>query len=333
MPCVPAGTNSSQLYGLLEGGRSNAANFKAWPEAISGIPRGCIVRNTFLEWLEYDYDDSSCQEDNDDFVVAVACDRSKQSRSKSCPGKAIKVTALETCNQQRDLNVIPSGSLDDEQPHVAKAVSFASGDLSRARTQAFVTGPDEESAAARSAGTLRRGARLPRHQSHATTWVSEDRDAEASRGGAEDTARWNLSWQSQTPSSAGGRSPNSRGKARSQQLGGCQQAIVLRGLPFNVTEADVLDFVEDAGAIKSLAPSRPILLLQNKQGRPSGFAEVHLNKHANFREVQEMLHMQQLGNRYVEALPPRHGGRFGAAASARHGGTKNGNRDTWRRPA
>jgi len=320
MPRVSARNNSSPLNGLREGGCSNAENFKAWPEVISGIPRGCVVRNTFLEWLDWDNDDISCQGESDDLADAVACCRPKQSRSKSCPGKPINVTVLETCSQQRDLAVIPSEHLDDEQPFTAKA---ASGDLPRSRAQTSIDGPKEGAAVARSAAVLCRGAKLPRHQPSCANSVSTDHDAEPSGGNAEDTAPWNLS---------GGRNPNLRGAARNQKSSGCQQAIILRGLPFNVTEADVLDFVEDAGASKSLAPSQPIFLLQNAQGRPSGFAEVQLNKNAHFWEVQKLLHMQRLGNRYIEALPLRHGGRFGGAASARHG-TKGGNRDAWRRSA
>jgi hypothetical protein len=109
--------------------------------------------------------------------------------------------------------------------------------------------------------------------------------------------------------SAGGRSPNYRDfrspKSQSQKGkgGGPEITLILRGLPFNVTEAEVAAFVEQNGAMNDLSPVRPITLLDNAQGRPSGFAELHLNKNATFYEVHEKLHMGRLGSRYIEALP------------------------------
>merc|ERR1719401_713366 len=114
--------------------------------------------------------------------------------------------------------------------------------------------------------------------------------------------------------------------------------MILRGLPFNVTEADVKTFIEEAGASKMLAlVERPISLLSNPQGRPSGFAEVQLDKCANYWEVHEKLNMQRLGGRYIEVLTSR-GGKtssngWGTPSSSRHSGDRGKRRDPWRRGA
>lgn len=80
--------------------------------------------------------------------------------------------------------------------------------------------------------------------------------------------------------------------------------LVLRGLPFTATEADIAAFVERAGVAHSLASERPISLLDDALGRPSGFAVLQLTGVADFHEVHRKLHMQHLGSRYVEALLP-----------------------------
>lgn len=81
--------------------------------------------------------------------------------------------------------------------------------------------------------------------------------------------------------------------------------LVLRGLPFSATSADVAYLVQKAGATANLAASpRAIALLQDASGRPSGFCAVRLSCAAVLQEVQRKLHMQRLGTRYIEALLP-----------------------------
>jgi len=84
--------------------------------------------------------------------------------------------------------------------------------------------------------------------------------------------------------------------------------IVLRGLPFTATEAQVLEFVKKSGVrSKDLLSSECVSLLANAEGRPSGFAEIRLSKSAKFADVYRRLHMKYLGDRYIEALPPKSG--------------------------
>lgn len=86
---------------------------------------------------------------------------------------------------------------------------------------------------------------------------------------------------------------------------GEKAALVLRGLPFCATEADVLALIKQAGAAEALAQDKPVRLLMNPSGRASGFAEVHLSSQADSCKVAEKLHMQRLGSRYLEVLPYR----------------------------
>jgi hypothetical protein len=83
-----------------------------------------------------------------------------------------------------------------------------------------------------------------------------------------------------------------------------KSCLVLRGLPFTVTECDVANFLEQCGVLGNLAPGRPIRLLVNPQGRLSGFAEVNMVGNAEAEEARTAIHMRRLGTRYIEVLPP-----------------------------
>jgi len=97
------------------------------------------------------------------------------------------------------------------------------------------------------------------------------------------------------------------------------EMVVLRGLPFNVTQEDVRVFIRKAGVkCELLAPQGAVVLLANAQGRPSGFAEIRLAHGANVRDVRVQLHMQNLRGRYIEALPPRHTRKSATKRSAWH---------------
>lgn len=104
------------------------------------------------------------------------------------------------------------------------------------------------------------------------------------------------------------------------------KSLVLRGLPFNIAEADILSFIKLAGLSRDdLTRDSGILLLTNAQGRPSGFAEIHLNRAVDLREVHERLHMKRIGGRYIEVLAPRQVRKRGGGGNSRNG-PKN-----WRR--
>eukprot|EP00927_Polykrikos_kofoidii_P079208 TRINITY_DN75996_c0_g1_i1.p1 TRINITY_DN75996_c0_g1~~TRINITY_DN75996_c0_g1_i1.p1 ORF type:complete len:303 (-),score=34.92 TRINITY_DN75996_c0_g1_i1:197-1105(-) len=93
--------------------------------------------------------------------------------------------------------------------------------------------------------------------------------------------------------------------------------LILRGLPFMATEADVASFVEKAGVSRSLAKNQPISLLDDAIGRPSGFCVLQLAVASELQEVQRKLHMQRLGSRYIEALLPGRHEKWVASAVAK----------------
>lgn len=84
-------------------------------------------------------------------------------------------------------------------------------------------------------------------------------------------------------------------------------SLMLRGVPVNADESEVLSFVENCGVSHDeLAQTRGVVLCANATGRPSGFAEVHLSRGADFWKVRQRLHMQRFfRGRYIIALPPR----------------------------
>lgn len=146
-------------------------------------------------------------------------------------------------------------------------------------------------------------------------------DAQAQ--GAPVWQRWHAD-SGKWPASAGfGQSAKSggRGKKGGQQAQTNHQTLVLRGLPFHVSERELRQFLESSGVGQDLlAHDGAVTLLSNSQGRPSGFAEVTLAPGADFSSVKDRLHMRRLGGRYIEALPPR--------AGKHHGGRGRG---SWRR--
>jgi hypothetical protein len=105
------------------------------------------------------------------------------------------------------------------------------------------------------------------------------------------------------------------------KVGACREGpfVVLRGLPFDVTEQQVLAFAEKAGVARNdLAPDSSVVLLTNSQGRASGFAEVHLAEGVDLWTVRKSLHMQHLGGRYIEALPPKQARKAAMRTGAQH---------------
>jgi len=82
----------------------------------------------------------------------------------------------------------------------------------------------------------------------------------------------------------------------------------------------VRSFVEKCGVSSDdLSSEGGVVLLANAQGRPSGFAEVHLARAADFWQIQQRLHKQNLGGRYVEALEPRPARKPAGGSSRRSG--------------
>lgn len=235
-----------------------------------GVPQGCIVRNTFLEWQEPD--EKSPEPARQSRPVENA--QGPLRRARSCPREIemskIRPLAHDAQNGENCEHYCRRDALSASAP-ATPAYAWGDSDQEKAWQEGEPFAPTRNSSP----------------ESY-TQGQGQQQKAQKSRGGG--------------------------------------TSLVLRGLPFNVTEADVMAFIEQAGCAKALARNDSITLLTNQQGRPSGFAELQLNRASDFWEVQEKLHMQRLGTRYVEALPPR-GGKAGWGMST----TRQVKRDSWRR--
>jgi len=106
-------------------------------------------------------------------------------------------------------------------------------------------------------------------------------------------------------------------------------SVQLRGLPFRATVSDIRAFLGEH--VHSLNASRDnIRLLQNRDGRPSGFARVFFTSPQAAQSCRDALHRKQIGDRYIEVLAT--GDRNGKARNRRSAevapveaaGTENG---------
>jgi len=364
--------------GTPQGGDSTRAAF--------GVPQGCIVRNTFLEWQEIEDETSPWLEGGAGGAqrqvepAAGVVEKVLRRRAQSCPEEALLATEglgpedqqqQQEPQQQRQQHYWQRQQQQQrgQSPQLSQQSSLPQqqqrwpGEHGRVlhtdfggRQNQKVT--DSDSAWSRLAdaeecqdGGVECGRRpqpsaMDENRPHWSMGYSPT--PTRSPGGKfsehdQDVMSWygNRSPQS---TSAGGQSPGSRestsqksqkGSAPGKQLA---TSLILRGLPFNCTVDDVVSFIEQAGALEFLAPVlKPIALLSNPQGRPSGFAEVQLIKTANYHEVFGKLNMQTLGGRYIEVLTPR-GNKavHWATTSSRQGvggGKQRDQKDSWRRPA
>lgn len=227
-----------------------------------GVPEGCIVRNTFLEW----------QESGEQTLTNGSDALTPSRRSKSCPKAFVK--PRDECNSP---STVETGS-----PCTSETGS-ANGEDRQCRHGAFAldgsspvtANQEDEHRSAYAAHTWQLG-----QSPHGGRF---DAGSEGGYAGSQNLKPYRKGGQSQCAS----------------------DVLVLRGLPFNVIEADVAAFLEQAGVSDSLVGYKPISLLSNASGKPSGFAEIQLKRDVNYWEVQEKLHMQRLGSRYIEVLPPR----------------------------
>jgi hypothetical protein len=334
------------LYGILEG----SANLKSKPDQEScgkdpvftvGIPKGCVVRNTFLEWQEEDAEGdglSPCFEGSGGGSPLGAPCTPTRRRARSAAAALVRPVpeedSLSTCNthpawqQQQDVAggyATPSQMVGEyhQWQHVQQEESPYPGEDGAAAGRPEA-GRHPYRAPAGGGGRRERGGGMFQQQQTASQGDSQPGDTTGGRGEGK-VAR------------------SSREKRMSSGA-----SLMLRGLPFSATEEDVVEFIEQMGASDTLAPGHSVSLLINSQGRPSGFAEVQLAKASMFWEVQEKLHMQRLGGRYIEALAPQKtpgkwsgsaGGNFGSqapqaafsSAPRQHNYFSSARRDMWRR--
>jgi len=306
MPCITVASDGSPFYNFMDsaGGIQNNKALLEWQQGENpchayGIPEGCVVRNTFLEWQE-------CGGDGAYVDAALAPRVLMHRRALSCPEDLVTTLPSTLEEVQGSRTGSPSTPCALGRPHLVVRAN-SSGDCECYDNSPLrANGPSRSIEATSQSQDTRGDLRYEGSQNSIAVEKPLEEDASALY--------------------AGGRSPNNRNQ-KSQKNRANGTSLVLRGLPFNVSEDDVAAFIDHAGALQDLAPGKPIVLLNNAQGRPSGFAEVNLNRAADFWQVRQKLHMQRLGGRYIEALPPRNASKSfgGTTPSSRH------NPKLWRR--
>eukprot|EP00927_Polykrikos_kofoidii_P008138 TRINITY_DN13379_c0_g1_i1.p1 TRINITY_DN13379_c0_g1~~TRINITY_DN13379_c0_g1_i1.p1 ORF type:complete len:303 (-),score=42.54 TRINITY_DN13379_c0_g1_i1:117-1025(-) len=83
-----------------------------------------------------------------------------------------------------------------------------------------------------------------------------------------------------------------------------RSSVILRGLPYQVTEDEIAEFLSEQGIGAFLAIEKPVTIVLTAQGRPSGLAEVRLMPFADMPLVRQMVDRKYLGGRYVEVFLP-----------------------------
>lgn len=268
---------------------SHCLEWRMTPESgcTYGIPEGMVIRNTFLEFGDIPAGEGG----KPDIFRAGSADLTEAQRHLLPQPQANCRVRAQSCPAEAlagdgDIRKDNDSSLDSTRSPTTEGGADAED------WQGSMEAPKGRQAP--------KWRRWEEHQEDASQWTSH-----ASVG------------FSQSPKSGG------RGKKGSQPPSASNHhTLVLRGLPFNVSETEIWQFLESSGVGQDqLADDSAVVLLSNAQGRPSGFAEVYLARGADFWTVRDRLHMKRLGGRYIEALPPR-------AGKKPQGGGRGG---SWRR--
>ena len=101
-------------------------------------------------------------------------------------------------------------------------------------------------------------------------------------------------------------------------------SLKLRGLPFQAKVEDIVEWFGDHGF--DLAP-RAIYLTPGRDHRPSGEAIVTVPNNYNPKDLQDAMHKQNMGQRYIEVYPDDGGGKGGdrGGKGKGKGGDRGGN--------
>jgi RNA recognition motif-containing protein len=79
-----------------------------------------------------------------------------------------------------------------------------------------------------------------------------------------------------------------------------QSAVQLRGLPYRATVENIVTFLGEHSS--DLSESNAVQLVQNRDGRPSGFARVQFSCPESARRCVQDLHLRSMDDRYVEVF-------------------------------
>lgn len=292
-------SHSSPLVSPVTTGGLRPPGSLTWHEGelcSYGVPPGCTLRNTFLEWQE-----------SDEFSPGEGRLTGARTRLKSCPGELSRRGSDE---DQCDALASGLGPLEGSWNKIAGvrcrgAVPPLAQDL-----------PDVEDCKVSTLSSDSTTIDSVRSPTADDTNANDDCNSPMGRRGYRNSG-FRKSQKVRSPPSARANPRTEWNRQRPETL------LILRGLPFAVTEAEVMNYIERAGVREYLVP-HSLILLSNKQGRPSGFAEVQLLSAADFCQVRKQLHYGRIGGRYIEAMPPRQTKPYsGSSPAFRSGGRQS----------
>jgi len=280
-----------------------------------GVPQGCVVRNTFLEWQEYEFSGECEGSDasDDECITTPLRLRPVRSmrRSRSCPeqflsdsAEAFGASIAKPCPDAVNGKLLTADSLQ-----AWSNGDNSSGDKATTPGASGGTGSADDDSEDMPIEPWSRNRNGNRDYSDQGKWRSSPTSYSEGRSpkshmDSQRSLRFDSKENVGKGGAKGGRARDFESEKPKNSSNGA--VLTLRGLPFSTTEAEVLSFVEQQGCKPLLAQGKmPIYLIHNPQGRPSGYAEISLARVADFHEVRSKLHMQYFGQRYVEVLPQK----------------------------
>eukprot|EP00927_Polykrikos_kofoidii_P008141 TRINITY_DN13379_c0_g3_i1.p1 TRINITY_DN13379_c0_g3~~TRINITY_DN13379_c0_g3_i1.p1 ORF type:complete len:318 (-),score=36.81 TRINITY_DN13379_c0_g3_i1:43-888(-) len=108
--------------------------------------------------------------------------------------------------------------------------------------------------------------------------------------------------------------------------------LILRGLPYQIAESEIKDFLSENGALAFLSVIKPVTIIFTPTGKPSGLAELRLAPFADMALVRSLIDFKYLGGRYVEVFLPNTSV-WRAAVQMRRGKAGGDNKPGWKSSA
>jgi hypothetical protein len=299
-----------------------------------GIPKGCVVRNTFLEWQVYedestkDGNSSSGSDDCDSPVVRLYHlypdpDEGNSRRCLSCPPRHFSGSTLPTPRSEQSSEESGSKSAVKSLAEARLLMSARLQAWSEQKDMEDAIGDSAEAEGSGSSPWTRKSSREDADQGKRNSPTSFSGKTSSSGVDSQDSQQWHDYKDYYGSSKSRSREYDSYDSWGTGSKSASPNILSLRGLPFSTTEDEVYTFIEELGCTEWLAQiAKPITLVENAQGKPTGFAEITLAKTADFGTVRSKIHLQYFGKRYVEVMPQK-----AAFCTGRGGGGRRGDRD------
>jgi hypothetical protein len=305
-----------------------------------GIPKGCVVRNTFLEWQEYEVESTkdgnsgSGTDESEASPVRLYPDPDARSlrRCQSCPPETPEAYSNYITSKEQGLRRARTVELtrQEDEAKLLTATRLQKWGDSHSDGQKWGddSGSEEEDIPAETMPWSTKGRRENSDQGKWNEPTSFSGKSPKSKDSRRDSERRDFDDRKEYSGKGSGKKGRDRDNYDSFGTGSknsTANTLVLRGLPFSTTTAEVYNFIVECGCKQWIAQTaKPISLVENVAGRPSGYAEITLAKHADFAEVRAKIHLQYFGQRYVEVMPQK--SEFGLGNGRSHGNDKYGSR-------